>query len=134
MGIIISKIEEVDRIRWVQLRKGRVVKAKRVLAVTEQSAIIELEDGTYTVAGHRHSANGNWAVLGYGLDRFTGGVLDGLVRLGILTKDQVAAHKAHQIERQARQRKKYALDDLEKACATLGIPVPPVPERDEGQP
>ena len=40
MGTIISKIEQLDRIRWTQLRKGRVVKANRVLAVDDTQVII----------------------------------------------------------------------------------------------
>lgn len=124
MGSIISKIEEIDRIRWTQPRKGRVMKASRVLFTDETTAIIELASGAYTVAGHRHSPNGNWAVMGYGLDRFGGAILDGLVRLGILTKEQVSAHK----KASAEARKKYDAAWRKKAirehCAELGIPVP----------
>lgn len=128
MGTIISKIEEVDRIRWTQLRKGRVANAKRVLAVDETQVIIELANGEYTVAGRRHSPNGNWAVLHYGLDRFTSKVLDGLVKLGVLTKDQAQRHKVGAKESSEAAARRMAMNSLKHSCETLGIPVPEVPE------
>lgn len=124
MGSIISSIEQIDRIHWKQLRKGRPVKAIRVMAIDETQVIIELEGGSYTIAGRRHTPNGNWAVMGYGLDRFGAAVLDGLVRMGILSKEQVSAHKKREAEKRSAQDKKYAVRRLEDACATLGIPVP----------
>ena len=124
MGTIISKIEEIDRIHWTQLRKGRPTAAKRVIAVDETQVIIELENGSYTVAGHRHSPNGNWPVLGYGFDRFVSAVLDGLVRFGILTKEQVSEHKKDVAARRAVTEQRHARKSLQSACKTLGIPVP----------
>lgn len=126
MGTIISKIEEIEHIRWTTPRKGRVVAAKRVLFVDDGAAIIELATGEFTVAGRHHTPNGNWAVLGYGLDRFTGGVLDGLVKLGILTKEHVKAHKNNQKKRHDESERRWAEKSLAKACETLGIPVPEV--------
>lgn len=128
MGCIISNIEEIDSIRWTELRKGRVTRASRVLRLDDQAVLIELENGTFTVAGIRHSPNGNWAVLGYGLDRFTGGVLDGLVRLGILTKAQVQDHKKRQQERKEDRDRKFARKQLATACETLGIEIPEAAE------
>lgn len=124
MGTIISKIEDIDNIRWTQLKKGKVVTATRVIAVTDTSVLIELADGRFTVAGQRHSVNGNWAVLGYGIDKFSSAVLDGLVRIGILSKAQVSEHKAHVKARDEEQKRKYAAKYLAEACETLGIPNP----------
>lgn len=124
MGCIISKIEEIDRIRWTQPRKGRVMKAARVVFTDETTAIIELADGQFTVAGRRHSPNGNWAVLGYGLDQFTGAVLDGLVRLGILTKEQVSAHKKAASDASKAGDAKWRKKAIREHCEKLGIPVP----------
>lgn len=127
MGCIISKIEDIDRLRWTQLRKGRVVKASRVVMVDEVQAIIELTNGDYTVVGRRHTPNGKWAMLGYGFDRFEKSVLDGLVRMGIVTRQQVDEHLGSLARSRDRQRRKDALDDLKQACETLGIEVPDVP-------
>jgi hypothetical protein len=124
MGTIISKIEEIDSIHWTQLVKGRPTNAKRVIALDETTVIIELENGSYTIAGRRHSPNGKWAVLGYGLDKFGKGVLDGLVRFGILTKDQVSAHLEDVKARSEMREKNYARKSLAEACKTLGIRVP----------
>lgn len=124
MGIIISKIEEIDQIRWTQPRNGRVMKATRVLFTDETTAIIELATGEFTIAGRRHSPNGKWAVVGYGLDKFGGAVLDGLVRLGILTKEQVSAHKKVASEAKKARDAKWRKEAIREHCAELGIPVP----------
>lgn len=127
MGVIISKIEEINHIHWAELRKGRVTKATRVLAVDDTTVLIELANGEYTVAGRRHAPNGKWAVLEYGLCRFTGGVLDGLVRLGILTTEQVSDHKKSVKTSAEERERKYVARNLEEACKALGIPTPQVP-------
>lgn len=124
MGVIISKIENIDRIRWTQPKKGRVLKASRVMFTDDTTAIIELENGQFTVAGRRHSPNGNWAVLGYGIDKFTGAVLDGLVRLGILSKQEVAAHKRDAKARSDAADRKWREKAIREHCEELGIPVP----------
>lgn len=124
MGTIISKIEDIDNIIWTQLKKGRVAAAKRVIALTDTSVIIELDNGQYTVAGQRHAVNGNWAVLGYGIDKFSSAVLDGLVRMGILSKEQVSAHKADVRAREEDRERKSAEKRLAEACETLGIENP----------
>lgn len=124
MGSIISCVEDLDHLHWTQLKKGIPAKAKRVLAVDDTQVLIELENGSYTVAGRRHTPNGNWAVLQYGLDKFQSSVLEGLVKFGVITKDQLAEHRKSTAERRARDEQRYAKDMLKKACGTLGIPVP----------
>ena len=124
MGVICSNLESIDRIHWTQVRKGRVTKAVRVLLVDENAAIIELADGSFTVAGRRHTPNGKWAVLSYGFDKFGKSILDGLATMGIISRDDVKVHlnqvKVHSAERE----RKYAEKSLINACEKLGIPVP----------
>jgi len=124
MGVIISSISQIDNLRFDKLRKGHVTKAARVLLLDDGVAIVELATGAFTVVGRRHSPDGNWAVLGYGLDKFTGSVLDGLVRFGILTKSQVSEHKKHVQARHDANERKYAIERLKSACETLGIEMP----------
>lgn len=124
MGTIVSRISELDNIRWTQPKKGRVMNAKRILFTDETTAIIELENGSYTVAGRRHSANGNWAVIDYGIDNFSQAVLNGLARLGILSREQVKEHIATTKERHAARERKYAIKRLNEICEELGIKAP----------
>lgn len=124
MGIIISNIESIDSIRWEQPKKGRVMKASRVMFIDETTAIIEMGNGRFTVAGRRHSPNGNWAVLGYGLDKFTGAVLDGLVRIGILSKQDVAAHKKDAKAKYDESDRKWREKSIKEHCKVLGLTVP----------
>lgn len=124
MGVILSNIEEIENIRWETLKKGRVQKAVKILSIEDGVAIVELANGSFTVIGRRHSPNGNWAVMGYGLDMFTGSVLDGLVKIGILTKENVSDHKKRQKEREYERSKNRAKKDLINACNELGIKIP----------
>lgn len=127
MGHVISKIEEIDRIHWTQLRKGRVVKGVDILLINDTNhALVKLPNGSYTVVGGRHSPNGNWAVTNYGLDHFTQAVLHGMVRLGVLTKEMVSEHIATAGERKAAQDRKYNIKRLNEICAELGIEAPKV--------
>lgn len=129
MGMIISTVGEVENIRWAQLQKGRVVKCKRVLAFNDSNhAIIELENGQYTVIGGRHGPNGNWAVLSYGLDHFTQKVLYGLVRLGILDKKQVAEHIRTADARDKASTRRSNIRRLLQLCEELGLDPPVVKE------
>lgn len=128
MGTIISTIGEIENIRWTQLKKGRVTKAKRILMFNDNNhAIVELETGEYTVVGGRHNVNGHWAVSGYGLDHFTQAVLHGLVRIGILNKKQVAEHIATADERKRKLDRKYSVKRIRELCLEIGVE-PPVME------
>lgn len=127
MGVIISRIGEIETLRWTELRKGQVTRVKRAIRINETDVILELENGNLTVVGHRHTPNGNWAVQGYGLTKFNKTVLQGLVRMGILTKDQVHAHLLEVEARDKACERRGALKSLTSACEKLGIPVPEVP-------
>lgn len=132
MGCIISPSEAIERTRFSELRKGRVVKASRVLRLDDRAFLIELGNGEITVVGRRHGPNGNCALLGYGRDDFSGAVLDGLVSFGIITRDEVREHKAA-ITRADRKRLIHdAKKRLQRACEDLGIPTPEVHTEEGG--
>ncbi len=92
MGRIISKEGKIERLSFKNIRKGRVAKATRVLRTGDSSAIIELEDGTYTLIGPNSFLNGNCAHLNFGSIPPSDAVLHGMVRMGVLTKAQVTRH------------------------------------------
>lgn len=127
MGTIISSIGAIENVIWSKLRKGHVTKCKSVLLVRDDGvAIVELENGSFTVIGRHHSPNGNWAVLGYGLDDFTQSVLHGLVKLGILNSKQVKDHIATADERKKALERKQSIRRLEEICKELGVDAPKV--------
>lgn len=127
MGTIISTIDEIENIYWTQLRKGRVEKATEILVFNDNNhAIVKLANGKFTVVGGRHSPNGNFAVLSYGLDHFTQAVLHGLARLGVLNKAMVKEHIATADERRKASERKYNIKRLNELCNELGIEAPKV--------
>lgn len=117
-------IKEIENLVWTQLKKGQVQNAKRVLLYGDQTAIVELENGRYTVIGRHHSPNGGFAVLNYGLDHFSQAVLHGLARMGVLDKKQVAAHIATTGERSKARERKQDMRRIRELCEANGIPVP----------
>jgi len=128
MGTILSEVAEIENIRWKLPKKGAVLDAKRILFISETSAIIELSDGSFTVAGQRHSVNGKWAVMNYGLDDFTQAVLYGMVRIGVLKKEGVKAHIASATTRHEARERKYNINSLRRICEELKIPMPEITE------
>lgn len=128
MGSIISSIQEIDGIRWTKLRKGRPQKVKRALQITDAAVLLEFDNGKFTIVGRHHDPDGNWAVLGYGLDKFEKTVLDGLVRMSMLTKEQVENHIASVSAGREKRERAKAKEFLVAVCAKLGIPVPEVPD------
>ncbi len=128
MGTIISSVSDVENIRWTKLLKGRVVNAKRVIVLDDRGcAIIELENGSFTVVGQHHGPNNNWAVLGYGLDHFTQAILHGLVRIGILDRQQIKEHIRTAEQRKLAMDRKQNVKWLKELCEKLGVE-PPVTE------
>lgn len=126
MGTIISSIKDVESIHWTKLKKGQIAKAKSVMFITDTAAIVQLENGTFTVIGQHHGPNNNWAVLGYGLDHFTQAVLNGLVRLGILDRKQISEHIRTAEQRQKALQRRDHIRWLTEICEKLDIPVPEV--------
>lgn len=125
MGNIISPIKDIENIQWTQLRKGQVRTAKRILVINDGNhAIVEMSNGEYTFIGGRHSPNGNFAVLNYGVDSFSQVVLHGLTRIGVLDKKQVAEHIATIKERYAARERKHAMKRIRELCEENNIPVP----------
>lgn len=130
MGMIMSFSEAIERLRFTSLQKGRVHKAECVVILDRPSptgpdmALVKLANGEWTVLGSRHTPNGNWAVMDQGLTRFDKNVLDALVKAGAITPEDRQEHERRVVAAKEERDRKYARESLERACATLGIPVP----------
>lgn len=132
MGSIISAVEAVEQLRFVQVKKGDTPEVTRALHLGDNCYLLQLKGGSFTVAGRSSEGslvNGNCAVLGFGTEGSTSKpVMDGLVRLGVITKEQAAEHVRVATEGRARRQRKHDLQALKRVCEDLGIPVPEVPE------
>lgn len=124
MGNIGSHVEAIDRVTFTQLRKGRVTSAKRVMTLDGGGAIVELENGMFTVIGRHFSANGNACVIHFGLDGHSSDVLDGLVKLGLCKKSDVREHKKRQKAASEKMQRRSDLRYLRELCERLEIPMP----------
>lgn len=130
MGMIMSFSEALERVRFTKLRKGRVHKADLVVLLDRPHdtgpdwALVKLANGEWTVLGARHTPNGNWACMDYGLDHLDKSVLDALVKAGALDPETRAEHERRVLASKDCRDKKYARESLKRACATLGIPIP----------
>jgi hypothetical protein len=134
MGGLISASEALERLRFSSPKKGVVHRAELVVMLDKQRdtgpdvGLVKLADGSWTVLGSHHTPNGNWAVLGYGLDAFDKGVLKALVKAGAITAEDVQRHIEAAERGRAFRARKEAIKSLERACEDLGIPVPEVPQ------
>lgn len=95
MGSILSQEPSIANLRFVPIRKGRAKKDCEVLKVSPDLTLVKLPDGSFSIIspGRYDSVNGNYAILGYGVDHASAQVLDALVKFGVLTKEAVKAHK-----------------------------------------
>jgi len=128
MGAIISKEGTIDSLRFSNIRVGRVANAKRILRLDKSTALIELESGAFTLTGHGSHLNGNVAIVNFGSSGPSKAVLDGLVKMGVIT---AAARKRHIDHIKARAKVRDANNaayQLQKQCKELGVPMPELPE------
>lgn len=128
MGCILSHVESIDRIRFTKLKAGQLAKAVRAMDLGNGGAIIELSGGRFTVVGvpQCKAINNNCAVLGFGRTDPSKSVLNGLAKMGVITRSDVSSHLRRVEDLHQRDKKNWAKKSLERACADLGIPVPEV--------
>lgn len=127
MGIIGSKDRDIDDKCFTQLATGRAYKAVKVVRIKDETAIVELANGQFSVIGRTGmQVNTNGCFVGFGIHTFTKTVLDGLVKLGCLTRKQVDDHFTTIEAVLAKRKRERAIRDLETACADLGISMPKV--------
>lgn len=122
MGTIMSVEKALENVSWTRLPKGRRVDVEAALSLDDGSVLLRLKNDRFTLVGRYHVPNGSFTVLHY--DNRT--VLNGLVRMGVLTKEQVANHLARVKEGKAETDRKFAIRSLKKACEALGVPVPEI--------
>lgn len=124
MGHIMSVEEAISDITWTKLPKGRPMNVEKAMSLGDGSVLLKLANGTYALAGRHHSPDGPYSVIHYSNRT----VLNGLVRMGVLTKEQVKSHLDAVKASKEKQDRKWAMSSLRQACEKLGIEVPKVPE------
>lgn len=128
MGHIISRLEDIASVSFTNIPKGRVVKASRVVKLTDAGYLIELANGKHIAVGQYHVANGKWAVANYGLDHFSRTVLNALVKMDVIKKEHVTEHLKNVEKKQDERNRKHAIKQLKDVCETLNIPMPEIKE------
>lgn len=127
MGGIISVVEAIEALRFRPIKKGMVARGVDVLQGEDGVALVRHPDGSVTVIGtHASHVNGNVAILGYGATdghSASRAVLDGLVRLGVLTAEHVRTHVARVDERRKERAAKDAAQRLGRVVEDLGVDV-----------
>jgi hypothetical protein len=134
MGCIISLNGALERLQFASPKKGVVHKAECLVMLDKRYdtgpdvALIKLASGEWTVLGSRHTPNGNWAVMGYGLEGFDKCVLSALVKSGAISATDMREHMDAVARADEKRGRDQAVKDLQSACQRLGISVPEVPE------
>lgn len=128
MGSIMSVVEALDRLRFRPIKKGAVVRGVDVLQGEDGVALVRHPDDSITALGSHGASmvNGNLAILGYGGTHgysTSRAVLDGLVRLGVLTREQVQEHVARVDARRQERVEKDAARSLGSVVENLGVDV-----------
>jgi hypothetical protein len=131
MGMIMSISRALEHLRFVSPAKGRVHKAELIVMLDKREgktgpdvALVKLASGEWTVLRSRHTPNGNWACMGYGLDWLQANTLKALVRAGAITEDQRLTHLRNEEARRAKSERAHHLKMLTQSCEALGISVP----------
>lgn len=130
MGMIVSRVAEVEKSHFTIPPKNRVMKCDSVVRIDEADYMVKLANGQLIhVHGRNATPNGNVAIMGYGLDRASERTLRAMVAIGAITQQQMDEH-VNQLaaSRDARERAR-AKEQLTLACTTLGIPTPFVEDK-----
>lgn len=123
MGNIMSPVKSIDKLSFEPLKRGSVRKATRVLQVDEDVALVELDNGRIVAVGQGSAVN-KYAIVGFGAERWSKTILNGLAVLGVCTKADVDAHLKRVEEVSRKRNTRYALSQLKQNCETLGIDIP----------
>jgi hypothetical protein len=119
-----SREKALEQVWFDELKKGHVYKNCEVVRVDDTGILIKRPNGRYSVYGRHFSPNKKIALLGWGLEGFAKSVMQGLVKIGALTKEQVDNHIAGEEYRRETRDARYAVERIRKACEELGVKVP----------
>lgn len=121
MGSIISQEPSISNLTFRALKKGQVQKDCEVLKVDADVALVKLKNGGFWLIGPsvRH-LNHNVAISSFGLHGASRVVLDGLVRIGAVKREEADKHLATVKEHVRQRREKQAASDLGRMVEDLG--------------
>lgn len=121
MGGIISKVKEIDNIRFEKMKLGKIYQGCDVIRISDKSYIVKLPNGKFHNIGYSSNLNENIAILGYGIQSTNKLVLKSLVKMGAISEQQVEDHlKAVEI-RYKNNELKYARLNIKRYIEDHGI-------------
>lgn len=118
----------IDALRFRKIGKGKVVKADKVLLLDERTILVKLDNGAFTVMGPGAHLNGNVAIANFGASEPSRAVLDGLVKMGVITSTERNRHIDHTKAQDKVRSDNNAAYHLQKYCEELGVMMPDLPE------
>lgn len=114
MGIICSSVPEIDCLYFKEMPSSRVVKIEKIVRVGK----------TYVMKGENGSLySNNVGKFAYvpGQWPWVNDMMKALVKLKVITQDQMKAHLDHCDKNDKAKKKKYALDDIKRLTKDFGI-------------
>lgn len=124
MGVILSQEPEIERLHFQPLRKGRVIKDVKVVQISDSMAIVQLANNSYSLVGNTRYLNGNVAMAGMSLSNYGAVTLQGLCKIGAISKETLDRHNKTMVERNARASKRRALKAIVQYYAELEMEPP----------
>jgi hypothetical protein len=128
MGRIMTK-GPLGELNFTKLKAGQVYKGCEVVRITETCVIIKTSQGSFAIGGPQRAVTGHYSVINWGADDFSKSVLDGIVRIGAVTKDDVDRHVNAIKERRKRESEARKLKYAKEALTELGLSVPKALEK-----
>lgn len=121
MGHIMSAVEKIDRTNFTAPKSGRIAKATRVFRHDNNHVIVELSPGNYMPCRlYGYHKNAAW-IPGPNHHR----MIDGLHKLGHISKEEVAEHKRRVDKHHKEDNKQYDRERLEEMAKLHGFTITP---------
>lgn len=114
MGIISSPIPEIDDLYFHQLPSGRPINIEKVVRIGNTLVMLGKNGKLYSnVVGKFAYSAGDWPWIS--------NVMNALVRLGVITKEQMTQHMKYNDARIAKEDREYAKKSLQRIEKKYGI-------------
>lgn len=116
MTTICSKIDSIDRL-WFEPIPAKAVAVKKIVRVGDRTTVAVGENGKIYTNGVQSRV----AYSCHGNDGRIADVLDGCIKLGVLTANAVRQHKSDVQSRLDKREKKWAAEHITSYAEKLGI-------------
>lgn len=121
---------EVGNIEFRPMKIGQVYENCKIARVSEDTYVIVRSTGIVTAVGRPvESINGNVGVIGWGVYGERAAALGAMVKLGVLTAEQVAEYQEAARARHQSREERYRLQALARNCREFKIAIPAAARR-----